>query len=242
MRPVIGITQCLDDRGRWRRGRTYSYLDAAYANAIEVAGAIPLLLPIQAEAAALVRRVDGILVPGGDDFSPPTREAYPEDVHFDPVPARQIAFDMDVLAAAQAERLPVLGICYGMQLLAMRRSGSLHYHLPTDAPAAAQHQLPEQAGRHTLELEPGTRLATILGPGPHEVNSLHHQSVARPGAGLRVCARAPDGVIEAIESADPAAGPLELGVQWHPEKLSDTASRRLFEALVAACAATRRTG
>jgi len=241
-RPVIGITQCLDDCGRWRSGRTYGYLDTAYASAVETAGGIPLLLPIAADAAPLVHRIDGLLVPGGDDFSPSEPGRYPADAHFDPAPARQIAFDLSVLAAAEARRLPVLGICYGMQLLAVRHGGSLYYHLPADAPECAPHQLTAPEGRHPIDVVRDTRLAEILGPGTHAVNSLHHQAVRAAGAGLRVCASAPDGTIEAIERADRKAGPFELGVQWHPEKLPGTAAGVLFAALVAACAERSRTG
>lgn len=250
-RPVVGITQCLDTRGRWRAGRTYGYLDAAYADAVSAAGGVPLLLPIQAEVFELAARIDGLLLPGGDDFDPPTRDAYPPDVAFDPAPAVQIEFDLAVLSAAKTRRLPVLGICYGMQLLAVQRGGSLLYDLPTDAPNAAPHQLPEPEGRHALEVVPATLLAEILGEGPHEVNSRHHQAIRTPGEGLRVSASAPDGVIEGIEarrdfeSAAPADGPVtpfELGVQWHPENLSGGAGSQLFEALVAACAVLPRTG
>jgi len=241
MRPVIGITQCLDDRERWRAGRIYGYLDGAYAAAVEAAGGIPLVLPVQSGAAQVVELIDGLLLPGGDDFVPPNPEAYGPDVRFDPVPERQLAFDTAVLSAADARGLPVLGVCYGMQLLALRRGGSFQYHLPTDAPASQPHQLPEPEGRHAIEVTPGTKIAEILGPGTHAVNSLHHQAVLDPGQGLQIAAVAPDGVVEAIEGAEAGSGRLELGVQWHPEKQEGPAGGRLFEALVGACAATRRT-
>ena len=95
----------------------------------------------------------------------------------------------------------------------------------------SEHRLPEADGRHAIALEPGTRTAAALGEHPAPVNSLHHQAVATPGDGLRVSARASDGVVEAIEAPGDA---FAVGVQWHPEKLADSASSGLLRALVAA--------
>ena len=230
MRPLIGIPQCLDDRGRWRAQREYQYLDAAYASAVDAAGATPLYLPLQRDADALIECVDGLLLPGGDDFAPP--RAYPPSVRFDPVPERQLEFDRRLLAAARERELPVLAICYGMQLLALHCGGSLHYDIATDVPAAGAHQLAERDAYHAIAIEPGTRLAAALGDAPAAVNSLHHQAVAEPGAGLRASAVAEDGLIEAIEAID---GSFVLGVQWHPEKMDGPHRTRLFDALAAAC-------
>jgi putative glutamine amidotransferase len=230
MPPVVGITQCLDERERWRPGREYLYLDRAYVAAVECAGAGALMLPIQADAIALVQRIDALLLPGGDDFAPPS--PYPAGVTFDPAPERQLAFDRSVLAAARARRIPILGICYGAQLMALERGGRLHHHLPHDLPDSADHRLPERDGRHPVMPEPDSLLARLVGPDPLLVNSLHHQAVAEPGSGMRVSARSGDGVVEAIECVD---APFELGVQWHPEKLEGSAGARLFDALVDAC-------
>jgi len=232
MKPRIGITPCLDDRGRWREGRDYLYLDQAYVRAVEDAGGRAVILPMQAGAADLVAEIDGLLLPGGDDFLPP--EPYSEPVTFDPAPKAQIAFDRSVLRAAQERGLPVLGLCYGMQLLALEHGGRLHHHLPIDLPGSAPHQLPEAEGRHTVRIEPGTRLAGLYPDidGPElSVNSLHHQGVAEPGAQMRVSARSPDGVIEAIERE---GAPFVLGLQWHPEKLDGDDRLAPFRGLVAA--------
>jgi putative glutamine amidotransferase len=230
MAPLIGISTCLDDRGRWKARRNYHYIDTAYANAIEAAGGTPVYLPIQAKASSLLRGLDGLLIPGGDDL-PPTRD-YPAGVEFDLAPEDQLDFDRRLVADALERRLPVLGICYGMQLLACLRGGSLLYDIPTDLPHADEHRLDEAEGRHALQIEPASRLCEALGANPPPVNSLHHQGVESPGAGMRIAARAQDGLIEAIE------GDLEafcVGVQWHPEKLSGIHRDGLFGAFVAAC-------
>ncbi len=231
MRPLIGIPLCLDDRGRWRSGRDYHYIDSAYARAVESCGGDAVYLPLREDPAALVDRIDGLLLPGGGDF-PPER-SYPESVRFDATPPGQLEFDRRLLHRARERSVPLLGICYGMQLLVLERGGSLLYDIATDRPEAGPHQLGGGDGRHGLRVEPGTRLASLLGEAPEPVNSLHHQGVAKPGSGLRICARADDGVIEAVEAED---GAFCVGVQWHPEKMSGPHRERLFRAFVESCA------
>ena len=228
----IGISMCLDERERWRAGREYLYLDEAYARAVVEAGGQPIFLPVGSDAAEQVETLDGLILPGGDDFLPQDPDAYPQAVQFDPVPARQLDFDRALLAAALGREIPILGICYGAQLLALHGGGELHYDLAHDRPESGDHQLPEQGGRHPVEIDMRSRLGQILRRGEIEVNSLHHQAIARVGDHFHVSAQAPDGVIEAIESQN---GRFQVGVQWHPEKMADAAGRELFRALVLAC-------
>ena len=226
---LIGMPICLDDRGRWRQGREYHYVDSAYARAVAAAGAALIYLPPGGPPAELLDSVQGLLVPGGDDLPPPA--PYPASVEFDPVPEAQLAFDRALLDAALARGLPCLCICYGMQLLALAHGGRLIYDLPTDRPAAAPHRLPEADGRHAVGITAGTRLAQIVGCDRCDVNSLHHQAVDIPGNGLRACAQSDDGVIEAVEATH---GAFCLAVQWHPEKLASDTSERIFAAFVSA--------
>lgn len=232
MKPIVGMPLCLDDRDRWRVGRAYHYIHDAYAKAVCAAGGVPLYLPVQPAPADLVARLDGLLLPGGDDFAPTT--PYPDDVAFVLTPPAQLNFDRALLAAAVDRALPILGICYGAQLMVQHFGGQLHYHLPHDVPEAGEHRLGGDR-RHGLRVAPDSRLARVLGADPGPVNSLHHQGIADAGPGLRACAWSDDGLIEGVERA---GEPFCLGVEWHPEMMDGPHCTALFDAFVAAC----RTG
>lgn len=236
-KPRIGIPLCLDDRERWRPGRDYLYVDRRYADAITQAGGRPVHLPIQPDAAGLMTELDGLLLPGGDDF--PSERPLPDGVELDLVAEAQLDFDTALVRAARALRRPILGICYGMQLLARTADARLEPHLPSGRPDAAPHRLPETQ-THRIDVAAESRLGAAIGTGAKIVNSLHHQAVLEVGRTHRVVARSPDGVIEAIEAVDDEAARWEIGVQWHPEKREDETSQALFLAFVDA--ARRRSG
>jgi putative glutamine amidotransferase len=233
--PFIGITADFVPAGKTTRA--HARLHAGYFDAVMAAGGLPVVLPPlarEAEIEALLDRLDGVVLSGGADCDP-RRWGLPTHPSVQPMAERREENDRLLVRRVLARRLPVLGIGVGMQLINLACQGTLYLHLPEDMPKAMPHR--DTTGgphRHAVLLEPGTRLEEIYGGGEIRVNSSHHQAVRQPGEGLRAAARAPDGVIEAVEAADPNW--FCVGVQWHPE--SETASAldmQLFECFVQAC-------
>jgi putative glutamine amidotransferase len=249
-RPVIGVTCYVEDAawGAWHT--TAALLPYSYVRQLTAAGARAVLLPYTGGSrrarpepgggggehaadppdADLLGRLDGLLLAGGADIDP---ERYGSPAHPRTVsrPDRD-AGELALLDAALRAGLPVLGVCRGMQLLAVAAGGSLHQHLPEVCGHERHQPAPGRYGHHPVTVVEGSALHAILGPVAH-VNSHHHQAVVDPGT-LTVTARAGDGVIEAVE--DPARR-FVVGVQWHPEELADL---RLFEAFVDAAKFTPR--
>jgi putative glutamine amidotransferase len=209
-------------------------LATLYPEAIERAGGIPVIVPLlRPEAiAALLDRVDGICLPGGPDLQP---SAYGEQPHpqLGPTEPRVDAVELALARAADRRKLPILGICRGMQLLNVARGGTLHQHLPDVVGDQLQHRQPEHGSvtTHRVDTASHSRLRATLGGPSLEVNSFHHQAVRTLGDGLTATAWAEDGTIEAIEEPGQR---LVLGVQWHAEGL--LAHDPLFDALIAAAA------
>ncbi len=205
-----------------------------YVASVIDAGGVPILLAPLAEnnAADFLQIVDGLVLTGGRDYDP---AVYGEPRHratqlLDP---RRTAFDVALARGAIAQELPILGICGGAQLINIACHGTLIQHVPDAVGAAVQHEWtgPDEPF-HDVEVAADSLLASIVGAGHLRVNSSHHQAVGRVGEGLRVSARAPDGLVEAVEGA---SGAFLLGVQWHPERMRGRPDQMaLFRALVAA--------
>jgi putative glutamine amidotransferase len=237
MRPLIGVTTSElrpSSAGTLRRHGEPPHAEMAlgmtYLRAIEAAGGMPVVLPPLGDAVAYLDRLDGICLSGGPDLDPDAYGAPERHAELGPTEPGLDAFELELARAADVRGLPILGICRGAQALNVARGGTLHQHLP-----GHRQTEPATATTHTVQIEPGTRLAEIAGAGRLRVNSFHHQAVDVLGRGLRVVARSADGLAEAIEGSGPR---LVLGVQWHAEGLTaQPRHRALFEELVAASAA-----
>jgi putative glutamine amidotransferase len=246
MAPLIGITSYSDHR---QRG-AYAALNENYSRSVRAAGGMPLVIPVSAdfgagEAAALLDRLDGILFSGGADLSP---LSYGEE----PLPqvnawsSDRDAQELALCREAVARGLPVFGICRGQQLVNVALGGSLVQDIPAQVGKEIGHAPTTEAMdelRHSIEVLAPESLIAPLFDGPRGVvNSFHHQSVKELGKGLRATARAPDGVVEAIEGSG-LPGWLHC-VQFHPEALTQRwpAFLRLFRDHVEAAAAYARGG
>lgn len=225
MRPVIGITTYVEPV-TWAvwHDLPAALIPQAYVEAVTLAGGRAVLLPPDDLDADVLRVLDGLVLSGGADVGP---ELYGEQPgpRTTTRPARD-AGEMLLVRAALAADLPILGVCRGLQLLAVAAGGRLHQHLP-DVIGHEKHQpAPGVYGQQEAHFTPGSRIASLMGDDLG-IHCYHHQAVAEPGT-LVVTGRTADGVIEAVE--DPARR-FVLGVQWHPEVVKD---QRLFGALVRA--------
>jgi putative glutamine amidotransferase len=232
-RPLIGVTLDAEQPGGWSRYPWYA-LRANYTDAIAAAGGLPVALPHDpALAAALLDRLDGLVVTGGAfDVDPALYGA--AEVHATvTLKQRRTAAELALVQGALQRDMPVLGICGGQQLLAVALGGTLIQHIPDSVPDALEHEQPnprDQPG-HSVAVTGGTLLARIVGTAQMQVNSAHHQAVATPGPHAVVNAVAPDGVVEGVEDTHHR---FCLGVQWHPEFLIDPGDARIFHAFIAA--------
>jgi len=197
--------------------------NAAYVRALEAAGLVPIVLPPldAANAARALDAVSGLVLTGGEDVAP---QRYGEAPHraLGTINEARDAFELALIGAARARGLPTLAICRGIQVLNVALGGTLVQDIPSQCPSALPHAPPgSRAARvHEVHVAPATRLADALNARCVRVNSVHHQAIARVALGLRVTARAPDGIIEAAEWEGDDW--WAVGVQWHPEELIDT--------------------
>jgi putative glutamine amidotransferase len=240
-RPVIGIP-CSAFTEAWytpANGNSISYL-----RAVEAAGGVPLLIHLSDDAAVLdtlYQHIDGLLLAGGVDVDPASYQAsrHPALEATDPA---QDAVEITLARRAVADGMPVLGICRGIQLLNVALGGSLYQDIDAELPGALDHRASIHQRdmaylAHPVQLDAASQLAGVLDCGELVVNTLHHQALRDLAPGVRVVARAPDGVVEGIEGA--GAGYL-LAVQCHPEELwaaADPRWRRMFESFITAARA-----
>jgi putative glutamine amidotransferase len=233
-RPVIGITTYVEPAswGVWR-DVSAAIVPHAYVRQVTAAGGLPILVPpLPGEASAedieaVLSRLDGLILSGGADVEPARYGAVPHASIQAPRPDRD-GSELGLAVATAGTDLPVLGICRGMQVMAVAAGGDLVQHLP-DVLGTEEHSPgPGRYGSHDVRIEPASKLGAILGEHV-EVATYHHQGVGQH-PGLRATGWSPDGLLEAFEDEQAV---YRIGVQWHPEVGDDP---RLFQSLVAAAA------
>lgn len=190
----------------------------------------------------LIERCDGVLLPGSRADVDPAKYGAARDPHNEDPDPRRDTVDELLLQDAYNMRKPILGICYGIQILNVYRSGTLLQHIQSPINHEAGRKVPIA---HNVRVEAGSRLAQVLDLGNTgltiPVNSSHHQAAEKIGDGLQIVARCPeDGVIEALEGTSPEH--FVLAVQWHPERSydADPRSQAIFGALVEAAIARHK--
>lgn len=232
--PFIGIT--CEAVSKRRDYADYDLLcDHRYSEAVKAAGGHPVLLPIAHRKAVLSRYlegVDGLVVVGGDDVDPRLYGERPgprTKVIF----KKRTAFESWLYREGTKRRLPILAICYGMQLVNVLEGGTLYQHLRPRPDRPKVDHRGRRRRRHAVRVLPKTRLSRLLRVRQAWIATEHHQGIRDLAPGFTPAAVAADGIIEAIERPE---RPELLAVQWHPERRPRSAvTRRLFGAFVRAC-------
>ncbi len=247
--PLIALTPNAlppEDR-RLYKGKPLQYAEHGMARALSNAGGTvavvcapgpsPVGQPadaarLDALAHDLAGRFDALVLSGGEDVDPGAYGETPARPEWAGNPARD-AFELALYRAFVASGRPVLGICRGAQLIGVAEGGRLIQDIPTLGPAAhredaLEHRCQERYDglEHPVELEADTFISNLWGAEAPVVNSVHHQALAAAPSSLRPIAWAPDGVLEAFVRT--VAGPLVIGVQWHPEWMQARASQRVL--------------
>lgn len=214
--PVVLVSATTRETEGVRRLR----LNQSYVDALDAAGLTPLVTPPldPTRAAEVLALASGLVLSGGEDVAPRRFGAEPHPA-LGSVHEERDAWELALVAAAKAARLPTLAICRGVQVLNVALGGTLVQDIPSERTTTLRHG---GDGRrhdrtHAVSVTPGSRLAGALGATSLEVNSLHHQALDRVGEGLAVTAQAPDGLAEGAEWT--GGDWWAVGVQWHPEEL-----------------------
>ncbi len=238
-RPVIGVTTQTLEAIPDQLPRCW-VMSQRYVHVLSKSGAVPWVVPLLPEDMDTVRAIyehlDGVFLPGGVDMDPSSYDEAkrPECGRTD---LARDATEIQLLRWAMEDRKPVLAVCRGVQVMNVAAGGSLYQDLGTDVAGAIKHDYFPCGVRqrdhlaHDIRIERGTRLASLLGSESVTVNSMHHQGIKILAPGLVATAFASDGVIEGAEAL---GDHFMVGVQWHPEDLTDADERmrRLFGAFI----------
>jgi putative glutamine amidotransferase len=232
-RPRIGLTMRIEmERERF-------YLGRDYCEAVEACGAIPVhlgLIPKAEYIEGALEGLDGILLPGSDSDVDPARYGREPHRGLGVVQPLKDATDALVLSEAERRGVPLLAICFGMQILNVVRGGTLIQDIDSQMPEAIKHEqgAPRERRSHRVRLQGGSLLEKLAGEAAVMVNSHHHQAIETVGRDLVATAWTADGLVEALEEA--RRDRFTLAVQWHPEMgwREDQFSRKIFERFVEA--------
>jgi gamma-glutamyl-gamma-aminobutyrate hydrolase PuuD len=252
--PLILISPSFELRGVEFNDLSVS-LSLRYEQAVLAAGGLPIIGPATINRRLLgesVRRVDGVLLTGGDDINPYLYEtklprSIRKTVSTTPDGGKRDAAELMLIAEIFRQQKPVLAICRGHQLLHVAFGGKLIVDIPQQAPGTINHRQVKEAFNvvHDVELTPGSLIAKITGKRRLGVNSTHHQAIREPVDPFAATARGSDGLVEAMELKPDFAGaiPFLLGVQFHPERLLEKGDHYLeiFRSFVKSCRTAPRS-
>lgn len=237
-RPLIGIlTNILTVEEGILAGTERIYVNRDYVESVLRAGATPLMLPIIPDSASLMQQIDlcdGIVISGGQDVHP-KRYASEAAPWLETTCEERDTFELAAIQHAHSRRLPIFGICRGLQLMNVAFGGTLFQDIAQEYSKEAlphSQKIPKDEVAHTVSLTENSWLQSLYKKEKLHTNSFHHQSIKDLAPGFTISARADDGVIEAIEKIDDT---FLFGVQWHPEMMTKKHSdqQQLFDAFVA---------
>ncbi len=217
--PIIGVSSTAEE------GMAAAPL--TYINAIKKAGGVPLVIPMTSDSTELARVlgvIDGLVMTGGEDVDPLKNYGEEPLRAMGEIAPKRDAFDMLLAKMAVARGVPVLGICRGCQVLNVAFGGTLYQDIPSQVPTSTvkhRQSAPREYGTHSIHIESGSVLHSLLLVDSIAVNSYHHQAVKDIAPCFKVTARSSDGIVEAIEPIGAARKDVKnvLGVQFHPEGL-----------------------
>lgn len=222
-KPLIGITTDFKDK--------HNSIEEVYSKAVVKYGGLPVLIPTVEDStdflASIISRIDGLLLPGSRDMDP---KHYNEMPHpkLNPMNEERTAAEYTVLESALDKKLPVLGICGGMQFINVYFGGSLHQDIQDLVENPLIH---EKGAVHPVKIDKDSSLFRIVNKKEFIVNSYHHQAVNKIGTGLHASAHTSDGIVECLESDKYSL----IAVQWHPELEESDISKKIFESFLAEC-------